>query len=356
MPEAFWLEIDGQSLASDWKWVGLEKKPSGGGKLEVVVTLQHAVRPVTVKVHTKLDGTAILTRWLEITNTGARPAAIGAASSWAGVMQNTKRWKSLLEGTSTPLYSLGYFDISQWGHEGDFHWHDLPVAGYRVDGRSRRGRHRQPFFVLRNNATGEHFIGELAWSGGYSFEFDLRAEPDAAAALSFRAGPDARPPLRVVAPGETVSTPEMHLGVVLGGLDAAVQSLHTHLRRSVFLPQARGHGGWVESGIGPEIEITPDEVMHAIDAGSQIGAEVFFIDASWYAPPRGNWWTTVGDWNPNRQRFPEGSSPFASAPTQREWPSDCGWMPSAWAARAASPKSIPTGWPPTTRTKEKWAA
>ena len=72
-PEAFWLEIDGQLLASDWQWVGLEKKVTSPGSLEAIVTLKHNVRPVTVKVHTKLDGTAILTRWLEITNTGSRP-------------------------------------------------------------------------------------------------------------------------------------------------------------------------------------------------------------------------------------------------------------------------------------------
>jgi len=107
------------------------------------------------------------------------------------------------------------------------------------------------------NAMGELFIGELAWTGGYSFDFDLDPEMekfpglDAAAALTFSAGPDAPAPLRMIAPGETVTTPEMHLGLVFGDLDNAVQAMHTHLRRSVFLPQARGRAAWVESGIGP---------------------------------------------------------------------------------------------------------
>ena len=42
-----------------------------GRTLHVVVELRHAVRPITVRVHTVLDGTPILTRWLEIINTGA---------------------------------------------------------------------------------------------------------------------------------------------------------------------------------------------------------------------------------------------------------------------------------------------
>ncbi len=316
MPEAFSLEIDGQLLASDWQWIGLEKTASSPGSLKAVITLRHKVRPVTVKVHTKLDGTAILTRWLEISNTGKQPAALAVACPWSGVLQQTKRWRSHLDGTQLPLYSLGHFDSSEWGKEGDFHWHELPTAGYRVDGRYRRGRHRHPMFILRNNATGEHFIGQLAWSGGYSFEFDLDTRTagtevlDGPAALTFRAGPDARPPLRVIAPGETVTTPEMHLGLVFGDLDTAVQAMHTHLRRSVFMPQARDRAGWVISGIGPEVEITPAEVNHAIDAATQIGAEVFFIDASWYAAPKSDWWSTVGDWNVDRQRFPQGLKPF----------------------------------------------
>jgi alpha-galactosidase len=168
-------------------------------------------------------------------------------------------------------------------------------------------------FMLRNNATGEFFIGQLAWTGGYSFGFDLDVEMGKSgdtAGLTFNAGPDAQAPLRVIALGETIATPEMHLGLVFGDLDAAGQAMHTHLRRSVFLPQTRGRGGLIESGIGPELEITTEQVNHAIDVAAEMGAEVFFIDASWYAPPGSFWWKMVGDSVVNRQRFPQGLDPF----------------------------------------------
>ncbi len=315
-PQAFWVEVDGQFLGSYWKWSGLEKAQEKHG-LHVTVDLKHTVRPVTVRVHTLLDGTSILTRWLEIANTGDCHAALSAAMSWSGVLQSTKRWRMHLP-EKYPLYSLGYMEDTHWGDEGNFQWHPLPNAGYRVDGRYRRDRHRHPMFMLRNNATGEHFIGQLAWSGGYVFEFDLDADldtTDMATHLSFRVGPDAPAPLRVVAPGETVRTPEMHLGMVFGDLDTAVQAMHDHLRRSVFMPQARGRGGWVESAIGPEQKITMEAVYHAIDHAADIGAEVFFIDAGWYAPPSDvdyepEWWPTAGDWIVNRERFPDGLKPI----------------------------------------------
>jgi alpha-galactosidase len=318
-PQAFWIELDGQLLASHWEWAGFERSPVTLGQkqeqagLHAVVTLRHQVRPVTVKVHTLLDGTPVLTRWLEITNTGSQPAALSAVYPWSGVLKVTPRWRGHLRDRQAPLYSIGYMADTHWGDEGNFQWQPLPNAGFRIDGRFRRDRHRHPMFVLRNNATGEHFIGQLAWSAGYSFEFDLDADvgfSQGGASLFFRAGPDAPAPQRIIGAGETVATPEMHLGLVFGDLDAAIQAMHDHLRKTVFLPQPRGRGGWVETGIGPEVEITVPRVFHAIESAAQFGAEVFFIDASWYTPPHGEWWSTVGDWEVDRQRFPDGLKPF----------------------------------------------
>ena len=316
-PQAFWLEIDGHLLASHWTWEGFDQQPAEHG-LHTVISLRHQVRPVAVKVHTRLDGSPVLTRWLEVTNTGDRAAAVGAVASWSGVLQTVRNWAAHLPSPSAPLFSVGYFTGDRWSDEGDFHWQPLPQASFRIDGRYRRDRYRHPMFVLRNHATGEHFIGQLAWSGGYSFEFDLEADPgiggwrgltrvtDGAARLFFRAGPDAPAPQRMLAPGETISTPAVHLGLLHGDLDDCIQAMHTHLRRSVFRPQARGRSGWVESGVGPGPGMTPEAAHRQIDLAADIGVEVFFLDASWYTAPTSSWFETVGDWNVDQQRFPEG--------------------------------------------------
>ena len=245
-PQAFWLELDGQALTHDWQWGGVETTRDETGS-HTIVELTHAVRPVTVEVHTRLDGTAIFTRWLAVTNTGGAPAALSAVASWSGVLQQVSRWRSHLGDSGQALYSLGYFGNTHWGNEGDFGWHDLPLAGYRVDGRYRRDRHRHPWFVLRNNATGEHFVAQFAWSGGYSFEFDL----DADAGTTDLARPSRLPyrprcppaPQRVIAPRrDSDHTPKSTWEPVFGDLDTAVQAMHDHLRQSAFLPQPRGRG------------------------------------------------------------------------------------------------------------------
>lgn len=308
MPQSFALEIDGQSLGSHWSLANLEQRGPEG-----IISLVHDLRPVSVNVHTRLDGTPIMARWLEITNTGDRPAALSSVAPWSGLLQRVRRWSAHLADPTDPLFSVGYLAGDRWSDEGRFEWHPLPSAGFRVDGRYRRDRYRHPMFVVRNHATGEHVIGQLAWSGGYSFEFDLDADPvagDGAARLWFRAGPDGPAPQRIIDPGETVTTPAVHLGMLLGDLDAAVQAMHRHVRRSLLRPQARGHGGWVELGIGPEVEITPAIVHQQIDTSASLGAEVFFIDASWYTPPGGSWYETVGDWNVDLDQFPDGIAPF----------------------------------------------
>ncbi|MGA2975186.1 MAG: alpha-galactosidase [Spirochaetia bacterium] len=309
-PQAFWLEMDGQLLASHWEWGGCSQAREERG-LTVTVELRHAVRPVTIRIKTFLDGTPVLTRWLEITNCGQRDAALSAASPWSGILTQSRFWR---EEESTP-FSVGYMHASNWGQEGYFRWHALPNAGYRIDGRYRRRRHRPPFFVLRNETTGEHFIGSLEWSGGFSIELDPDCQTpgtttaDAPSQLFFRIGPDAPAPLRVLAPGETVSTPRMHLGLVIGDLDAAVQAMHEHLRESVLSPGPSGRTGLVESAIGPEFEITPGLVYHCVDVAQSLGAEVFFVDASWYSAPGTEWFPTVGDWKVG-SRFPQGLAPI----------------------------------------------
>jgi alpha-galactosidase len=311
-PQAFWLEIDGQLLHSHWEWQNFERIELPNG-LQTTLILKHQIRPIQLKIHTVLDGTSVLMRWLEVTNIGSNPAALGAISPWSGVLQVVNRWANHVHQHNTPLFELGYMNNTRWGDEGHFQWHALPNANYRVDGHYRRDRFRHPMFVLRNNATGEHFIGQLGWSGGYSFEFDLDADPgthEGSAKLFFRAGPDAPAPLRVIAPGETIKSPTLHLGLNFGDLDTSIQAMHDHFRRSVFGPYTRNRSGWIESGIGPELEITSQLVYEQIDNAAAIGSELFFIDASWYAEPNSHWWDTVGDWQVDLKRFPEGVEPF----------------------------------------------
>jgi alpha-galactosidase len=49
---------------------------------------------------------------------------------------------------------------------------------------------------------------------------------------------------------------------------------------------------------------TTEKLLPLIDAAADAGADYFCIDAGWYAD--GDWWNTVGAWQPSTTRFPQG--------------------------------------------------
>ncbi|WP_427892283.1 glycoside hydrolase family 36 protein [Kribbella sp. GL6] len=49
---------------------------------------------------------------------------------------------------------------------------------------------------------------------------------------------------------------------------------------------------------------TTEKLLPLIDAAADAGADYFCIDAGWYA--EGDWWNTVGAWQPSATRFPNG--------------------------------------------------
>ncbi|HEY3289200.1 MAG TPA: hypothetical protein VGK87_03640, partial [Anaerolineae bacterium] len=82
---AFQLEVDGQLLSDRWEWVSAREAASTRpGCRELIVTLRHNQRPIVVDVHTRLDDTPFLTRWLVITNVSDHPAALARVQPWSG--------------------------------------------------------------------------------------------------------------------------------------------------------------------------------------------------------------------------------------------------------------------------------
>lgn len=303
---AFALTVDGQALHFGWRVADVsEAEVPRAGQRHVVVALAHQLRPITVHVHTLLDGSPVLTRWLEITNTGAQVAALGEVVPWRGVLIHLRG--DLYGPTPSPLpapvghaFSVGRFLDPTWGNEGDFAWQEVPLQGaLRLECRRGRSGRPAPFFVIRNEATGVHAIGHLAWSGNWSMDFTYEQnEPAGEAWLAWQAAPMAPAPLRLIEPGETVSTPAAHVGYLFGDLDETVQAMHAHIRASVALPSPEGladrvvynHWGYTEH------ELSDASLRHEIDVARAVGAELFIVDAGWFGNAGASWYTTVGDW------------------------------------------------------------
>jgi hypothetical protein len=167
--DAFRLGIEGEDLVGGWKWVGAREqkdesglRDEGGTAREVVVELAHEVRPIGVRVCTRLDGSDWLVRWLEITNTGKKATAISSLCPMAGRVFAHRYDEHMPPGAPSPFEAV-YNHSTWWGLEGDM-WPEPLKPGRLVFDGQRNGKSGwgRPAFWARDLANGQTFVCELA--------------------------------------------------------------------------------------------------------------------------------------------------------------------------------------------------
>jgi alpha-galactosidase len=299
--DAFELAVEGQDLAGSWQWVKAEKttvqNPDG---LLVTVELVSKSRPVVVKLRTLLHGGPVMVRWLEIANTGLKPTAITRVSPWSGVLWNTPQYPERIEKGSEAAFEIATTEYQDSEREGAWRTEWLGNSAKVISGTRGRSGFGHPTFFARNRGSGEWFVASLGWSGNWSMRLTSANDRNRGRArFFFTLGPAAADPaLRVLAPGETVRSPETHLLCMRGDLDQVTQALHEHVRRNVVLPPIPGREYQVESNHRGYIIDHEDEagLKREIDLAAEAGAEEFLIDAGWYGPQPNVWSANVGDW------------------------------------------------------------
>jgi len=293
------LDIPERVLSDGWEFVSAKVAKAKRGGKHLVVHLSHpqpADEHLDVKVHTLLDGTAVLTRWLEITNRTDRAVGLSRVVPWAG-----RLWDQ-----DAPV-RLGRWQRMSWGGEGWFDWEKLRTGENLV--RNDTGQVWDASnFVLHNESTEEYFFAQMAWATQYEMAFPKgRSE-----GVDFRIAPLASPTFYVLQPGETMNTPAVHLGCVRGEFHEAVQQMHEHIRRSV-LPRRRSNRAYRTQYLMPgdwdichyyEDEFNEANALKCVDVAAEAGLEVFILDGP-------TWCKGYGSWTePNGKLFPNGIGPI----------------------------------------------
>lgn len=306
-PCVFGITANGVRLDSGWLWEGCTVSSEEKTGRTARLLLKSTVLPVCLTVVTRLDGTGILSRQLEIENTGTAPLNISELSVMQGGAEITAVPTYIQNRES--IYRLGYMQFDDFYGEGDFNWRTLPPDITSFEGRFGRPRHRYPMFMLQNSLTGTVFTGQLGWSAGYRFTFDLDMhEEKGAARLWFSADITGNAPVRIIAPGEIYRTPALETGMLQGDPDEAVNRMNSHLRRSV-MPSRHAQSCLVGAGMGAEHDMSLETSKRFIDQMAYIGCEAFIVDAGWFCPPgeqMSRWYELNGGWIPDKDRYPGG--------------------------------------------------
>lgn len=308
-PFSFNIEIDGQSVDFGLEFEDFETEKNYDNFVSVL-TLKSTIKPVKIKVHTLLDGTHMFSRWIEIENLSDKHLNISRLSVISGALESMDISDYNTDKNIEDYYSTGYFYDDRWGNEGLFKWNTLYPGNTCVDGRFTRNRFRHPLIFIKNNLLGKIWFAQIAWSGGYSFNIDYNAKKhESDTHLSFKAELTGHKPLMVLKPYEVYTTPCVHIGLVSGDFDDAVNEMHSHIRKSVLnMPEANGDKALINCGMGAEHTMNVEDSKAFIDQFAEMGGEIFTIDAGWVCPPgmEMEWQKFNGRNKPDPERYPDG--------------------------------------------------
>ena len=183
-----------------------------------------------------------------------------------------------------------------------------------------------PMAMIENLRLGVTWFWQIEHAGSWHCEIAQSADR---ALYAYLGGPDAQhaQAWKLLRPGEQCSTVPVAVGCVRGGFGEAVAALTAYRRATRLHPRSDNQRCPVvfNDVVMLDSNQTPERELPLIESAAQAGCEVFCMDAGWCSPPGENWWANVGDWEPNRNRFPGRSFPDLLDTIRRK-----GMMPGLW--------------------------
>ena len=256
------------------------------------------------RVHRDRD---VVEQWTEIRHRERGPVTLGHMASTSLLLAPTN------------LYLTHFF--------GDFEAEMNPTTELLTPGTKvldskmgvRADQFRNPSFVLSLDGppvenSGRVLAGSLAWSGSFQCAFD-----DNGRSVRALCGVNPFASAYHLNPNETFTTPVMIWTWSARGLGEMSRKLHAwardfalrdgHETRAVLL------NNWEATGFDFDFK----RITGLYEPAKQVGTELFLLDDGWFGNkyPRVNDRAGLGDWQPNRQRLPDGLAPLAGEAVKR---------------------------------------
>lgn len=283
-----------------------------GGKRFVITHRDPKLNLEVVSVYEAFDGISVVRRYSRVHNAGPQPVGIEYLSS--AMLAN---FASPNDFENQLLIHLCY---NSWQAEGQWHaWRpsDLGLvpngefslsAAFETSLGTWSSERFLPMCMIENTGLKLTWFWQIETNGSWHAEI---SQTSARTLYAYVGGPDEQyaHAWKNLKPGETYGTVPVALGCVKGGFAEAVEKL-TRYRREVCAKrfQARNRNCAVifNDALAFDLDPTATKELSVIDSVAQAGCEYFVIDAGWYAGANQSWWGSVGDWEPARDRWPNG--------------------------------------------------
>ncbi len=245
-------------------------------------------------------------------NTSSEPLTVTAVTTSFGIAQ-TERLDGIDVGTAA----------SEW--LGENRWQEVPLSevlpqlALAFHGQDARGHHgitshggwssgeRLPIGYLADRVSGETVAWQIETSAGWHADLSATRE---GAVLALLGPADLEHHFaHRIEPGASFEAVAIAVAVSEQGRDGALGQL-TAYRRWLRGDAPRGgdlpviYNDFMNTLMG---QPTTEALLPLIREAAAAGAEVFCIDAGWFADPEiGDWWDTIGEWTEAPGRFAGG--------------------------------------------------
>lgn len=255
---------------------------------------------LTAVAHHQFCSTArALRAWVTVTNDGAEPIGLSYVASF--VYHGLGRLKTVMLAYNSWCQELAveFLPPERLGN----HTEAIPtgrrIAAHNIG--SNSAKEMLPLGFAQDETAG--YFWQIEHNG--SWEWELDSERTGTAMLLSGPSEDTSHWWKQLQPGESFESVRVTVAVGADFTDALGEM--TRARREIkgrcpaFDRQPVIFNDYMHClGANP----TAETEQPVIDAAARAGAEIFCMDAGWYA--EGGWWDNVGEWEPSAARFPDG--------------------------------------------------
>ncbi len=234
-------------------------------------------------------------------------------STIAGVMEFQAELKNTGSSALAELRSLGPLNLPLVAAPSELVIHHLSRTDYRkhaslgsavVKGGGWNSPLSSGWVALENVTAKEVLFLGVEWESHWS----VSVAPSEAGGSLLRCELDTNGV--ELAPGASLLSPRIFLGLTRGDLDESLKVMHDHLR-SIMSPLPKNFP-WVVYDIwATEAQGVEKAILEEIPFAAGLGVDLFYIDASWYEGSdksgSGNWFAGVGNYgHEDRTKYPGG--------------------------------------------------
>ena len=287
---------------------GISRMNEAAGRELIRIKLRDPAYPFEValcfRTHRDED---VVEQWTEIRHQESKPVILERMASTALLLSPTN------------LYLTHFF--GDWANELQPITEPLTIGMKVLDSKVgvRANQFRNSSFVLSldgapTETSGRVLAGSLAWSGSFQCAFE-----NSGRSVRTLCGVNPFASAYHLNPDETFITPTMIWVWSTNGLGEMSRKLHAwardfgmrngHQTRTVLL------NNWEATGFDFDFK----RIVGLYDPAKEIGTELFLLDDGWFGNkyPRVNDRAGLGDWQPNRERLPNGLAPLADEAIKR---------------------------------------